>query len=247
MFILYKKRIVLALIGFTIFLSIYGIIYENRKDDIDEYLVKEQSYNQARYVNTIPVTNKVIILDAGHGFPDGGAVGITGAIESNINLAITLKLQELLEESGSTVVLTRSDENGIYDVNEQSKKVSDIKNRVKIGNNCSADIFVSIHLNKINDQRQKGWQTFYNKKSKDGKKLSEDIQYGLNEVIDKNNKRKPKTINNIYIIDHVEIPTCIVECGFLSNIKEEKKLEDAEYQDMLAYGIYLGIINYFYK
>lgn len=165
-------------------------------------------------------------------------------------MKITLKLQNLLEQSGCTVILTRSDENAIYDIDSKTlrqKKISDIHNRVKIGNESSADIFVSIHLNKIPQEQYDGWQTFYKGGNQQGQKLAVSIQNNLNEAIQKENNRVAKTIDNIYIIKHVEIPTTIVECGFLSNQEEEKKLLDDSYQDRLAWGIYNGIIDYFYE
>lgn len=155
----------------------------------------------------------------------------------------------MLEEAGSTVILTRSDENGIYEEESNTlreKKVSDIKNRVKIGNESSADIFVSIHLNKIPQQQYWGWQTFFKDGNEESKKLAESLQNGLNQTIQKENKRESLKIENIYIVDHVEIPIAIVECGFLSNEEEEKLLQTEEYQNKLAWGIYVGIMDYFY-
>ena len=108
----------------------------------------------------------------GHGLPDSGASSNSGVTEESINLSIVKKVQSLLEQSGSTVLLTRSDENGIYDMDSSSirnKKRSDIKNRVKIGNESSADIFVSIHLNKIPQSQYYGWQTFFKNGNEDGK------------------------------------------------------------------------------
>ena len=180
---------------------------------------------------------------------NGAEVG-DGTTEAQTNLKIALKLQNLLEQSGCTVILTRSDENGIYDLESKSlkqKKISDIRNRVKIGNESSADIFVSIHLNKIPEQQYDGWQTFYNKESIQGKKLAEQIQENLNESIQKENKRVASKIENIYIIKKVEIPTTIVECGFLSNPIEKEQLLTDSYQNRLAWGIYNGIIDYFYQ
>ena len=127
------------------------------------------------------------------------------------------------------------------------KKISDIHNRVKIGNESSADIFVSIHLNKIPQSQYDGWQTFYKEGSEDGARLAKTIQENLNKTIQKENNRIAKTIDKIYIIKHVEIPTTIVECGFLSNPDEEKLLLEDEYQNKLAWGIYNGIIDYFYQ
>jgi N-acetylmuramoyl-L-alanine amidase len=199
---------------------------------------------------SLPVSGKTIVVDAGHGVPDEGAQSSNGTTEAQTNLAIALKLQNLLEQSGCTVILTRSDENAIYDIDSKTlkqKKVSDIKNRVKIGNESSADIFVSVHLNKISQSQYDGWQTFYNKDSNEGKELAVSIQNNLNDAIQKENNREAKTIENIYIINNVEIPTTIVECGFLSNPEEEKNLLDDTYQNKLAWGIYNGIIDYFYE
>lgn len=154
----------------------------------------------------------------------------------------------LLEQSGSNVILTRSDENAIYDIDKKTlreKKNSDIRNRVKIGNSSSADIFVSIHLNKIPQNQYYGWQTFFKNGSEDGKKLATCIQNNLNEAIQKENKRVPLKISNVYIIKHVEIPISIVECGFLSNPEEENQLQNDDYQNRLAWGIYNGIMDYF--
>ena len=204
------------------------------------------------YIDTVslPVSGKVVIIDAGHGVPDEGAEVGDGTTEAQTNLKIALKLQNLLEQSGCTVILTRSDENGIYDLDSKTlkqKKISDIRNRVKIGNKSSADIFVSIHLNKIPQEQYDGWQTFYNKNSKQGQKLAKQIQSNLNEAIQKENKRVASKIENIYIINNVEIPTTIVECGFLSNPQEKEQLLTDSYQNRLAWGIYNGIIGYFYE
>ena len=114
---------------------------------------------------------------------------------------------------------------------------SDIKNRVKIGNSSSADIFVSIHLNKIPQSQYSGWQTFFKSGSEQGEKLA----------TSKENNRVPMKLDNVYIVKNVEIPLTIVECGFLSNEEEERKLQEDDYQDKLAWGIYNGIINYFYE
>lgn len=124
-------------------------------------------------------------------------------------------------------------------------KVSDIKNRVKIGNDSSADILVSIHLNKGDNSSYNGFQTFYKKDDEQGKRLASDIQASLKDTIKTENKREAHEISGIYLVDNVEIPTTIVECGFLSNPQEEEKLLTDEYQNQLAWGIYIGIINYF--
>lgn len=171
-----------------------------------------------------------------------------GTTEAQTNLKIVLKLQNLLEQSGCTVILTRSDENAIYDLDKNTlreKKISDIRNRVKIGNSSSADIFVSIHLNKIPQQQYWGWQCFYNSGNEKSINLAKKIQFNLNDAIQKENKRVAMKLDTVYIMKHVEIPISIVECGFLSNPEEEQQLLDDGYQDKLAWGIFNGIIDYF--
>lgn len=198
--------------------------------------------------NSIPITSHVVVIDAGHGKPDEGAVGMYGTTEEAINLKISLKLQKLIEQSGGKVYLTRSDENGIYSqdsVNIKQKKASDIKNRVNIGSQEDVDVFVSIHLNKYPESIYKGWQTFYQESSEDSKNLATFVQNGISNTIDIENNRVPLPIKNIYIMDHMTKPTITVECGFLSNEDEVKRLGDDEYQNKLAWGIYIGIQDYF--
>ena len=175
---------------------------------------------------------------------------VIGTTEAATNLKITLKLQSLLEQSGATVILTRSDENAIYDLDKNTlreKKISDIHNRVKIGNESSADMFVSIHLNKIPQAQYYGWQCFYKQNDERSTNLAKSIQTNLNEAIQKENKRVAMKLDSVYIMKHVEIPISIVECGFLSNPEEEKELLEDEYQNRLAWGIYNGIMDYFYE
>ncbi len=235
MIVLNKKKIRLTIL--IVFALVFGVaILNDNKESVPTV--------------SLPVSGKTIVIDAGHGKPDEGAQSSRGTTEAETNLKIALKLQNLLEQSGSSVVLTRSDENAIYDLDAKTlkeKKISDIHNRVKIGNESSADIFVSIHLNKIPQQQYDGWQTFYNAESQDGQKLAVAIQNNLNNAIQKENNRVAKSIENIYIIKHVEIPITIVECGFLSNPEEEQKLLEDEYQNRLAWGIYNGIVDYFYQ
>lgn len=179
-----------------------------------------------------------------------GAESSNGTTEAETNLKIALKVQNLLEQSGCTVILTRSDENAIYDVDSttlKQKKISDIHNRVKIGNESSADIFVSIHLNKIPQGQYYGWQCFYKSSDENSIKLAKQLQENLNKSIQKENKRVAMKLDTIYIMKHVEIPISIVECGFLSNPEEEKQLLEDSYQNRLAWGIYNGIQEYFYE
>lgn len=236
MIILSKKRF--GIISTILLISLFVFVFQ------------VASSKQTVQTVSLPVSNKVIVLDAGHGKPDEGAQSSNGTTEAETNLKITLKVQSLLEQSGATVVLTRSDENAIYDLDKttlRQKKISDIHNRVKIGNESSADIFVSIHLNKISQQQYYGWQCFYRQNDEKSTALAKSLQENLNDSIQKENKRVSMKLDNVYIIKHVEIPISIVECGFLSNPEEETQLLSDDYQNRLAWGIYNGIMDYFYN
>ena len=199
-------------------------------------------------VSSIPISNHTIILDAGHGNPDGGAVGIDGSIESEINLNIVLQLQKLFEASNCNVILTRSDENGIYEATAESirdKKISDMKNRATIANNSGAELFLSIHMNKLEQSQYSGWQTFFKNNDDQSKNIAENIQTSLNHFLKKENHRTIKSISGIYLTKNVDIPLVLVECGFLSNPEETKLLQTEQYQKELAWSIYIGVMDYF--
>lgn len=233
-----KKRIICFFV-FCIFL-VYSFIVAG--------ILKLKDENESIMTNSTAVTSHVIVIDAGHGKPDEGAVGLYGTTEEAINLKIALKLQALIEQSGGIVYLTRSDENGIYSADSNTikqMKVSDIKNRVAIGNQEDVDIFISIHLNKYPESIYSGWQTFYQSDNEESLKLATCIQEGLNNSISTPNNRVPLPLKGIYIMDNVENTTVTVECGFLSNEDEAKKLQEDEYQDKLAWGIFIGIQDFF--
>lgn len=231
MFVINGRRILFLFS--CIFLSIFSFFAFSNKESV--------------LTSSTPISDSIIIVDAGHGFPDEGASSKDGTTEANINLSIALKLQELLEASGSSTLLTRSDENGIYDSDKNSikeKKVSDLKNRVNLINESNSNLLVSIHLNKFDDSKYSGWQTFYRKNDEASKQLAVSIQNNLNIAIQKENKREALSISNKYIIDKTKIPATIVECGFLSNEEELSLLKNDEYQEKIAWGIYTGIMDY---
>lgn len=248
MIIINKKRIkiILSCILISVFTfaiqATNGTIKSKEKDILKTTETKETT--------ATPASGKTIVLDAGHGKPDEGAQSNNGTTEAEINLKITLKVQKLLEQNRSNVILTRSDENAIYDIDSKTlrqKKITDIRNRVKIGNENSVDAFVSIHLNKIPQSQYYGWQCFFNTKNEKSIELAKNIQENLNKSIQKENKRVAMKLDTVYIMKKVEVPISIVECGFLSNPEEERQLLDENYQDRLAWGIYNGIVEYFDK
>lgn len=226
MIFLNKKRVIFILLAITI--SIFSSINKNSIE-----------------VSSTPISSHLVILDAGHGFPDGGAVGTDGTEEANINLDIVLKIQKLLEASGCSVILTRSDQNGIYDFDAKNKKKSDLINRTKFANESDAEIFISIHLNKIDITSCSGWQTFYQIDNSNSKELANYIQVNLNTTIEKNKTREILPLTGKYLMDNIKIPTVTVECGFLSNTSDLINLKNDSYQEKLAWGIYEGIIDYF--
>lgn len=235
MFLLNKKRIL-----FICFAIIISIFYHSTSN----YYQKN-----TLLTSSTPLSNHTIILDAGHGNPDGGATNLNGDIkESDLNLQLVLKLQNLLESANCKVILTRSDENGIYAADAKSireKKISDMKNRVEISKTPDAEIFVSIHMNKLEQTQYSGWQTFYKNKDEKSKEIAQNIQSNLNCFIENKNNREIKSISGIYLTKNVDIPLVIIECGFLSNKKEAELLSSTNYQDKLAWSIYIGLMDYF--
>ena len=198
-------------------------------------------------VSATPVSGKVIVIDAGHGSPDGGATGYSGASEKDINLIIAKKTGDFLNKCGAQVIYTRESDNAISDnLNDTVAKIksSDMKKRVYIRDSSNADIFISIHMNIFSDKRYKGAQVFYTASS-ENKELAESIQYSLRNILDKTNKREVIDAGrSIFVLNDSIIPSALIECGFISNPEEEKKLLSDSYQNKIAYAIGSGIIKY---
>jgi N-acetylmuramoyl-L-alanine amidase len=203
------------------------------------------SFKKGYYIaafKTVPIMNKVIVIDAGHGGPDPGKPGKYGKDEDELNLEIAQKLRELIEESGGIVVMTRED-----DTLSDSSLSKDLKNRVVKANEVIADVLISIHLNSFSQSKYKGAQVFYQNNSEKGKLLAELIQQELRNTLDPNNDRMAKSSNSYYLLRNAKMPAVIVECGFMSNPEEEKLLNDGNYQYKIAWAIYKGLIHYFQK
>lgn len=180
--------------------------------------------------------SEVIYIDPGHGGFDGGCVG-TNTIEKDINLSVSLKLKKYLESVGYKVKLTRD-----KDVALSNDKAKDIKKRVSLINNSNTLIYISIHSNYFPIKNVYGAQVFYKNDSKN-ELLSKSIQKYLNDT-NIGNRRVAKEIKDKYITDNIYANGCIVEVGFLSNLEEERKLNNDSYQSLVAYCIYLGILTY---
>lgn len=189
------------------------------------------------------VLSPIIIIDAGHGGADPGKVGTKGTLEKDINLNIALYLKEILESQEMTVILTREKDMDLA-TESSNFKSSDMKNRVSFIHENNGDMAISIHQNSYTDPRIYGAQCFYHTSSEDGKTLASYLQQQIIASTNQTKIREIKGNEDYYLLKHSEIPTVIVECGFLSNPQEEQLLLQANYQRKMAWAIHLGILNY---
>lgn len=185
---------------------------------------------------------KMVVLDAGHGGSDPGKIGINKCKEKDINLQIAMKVKEKLEKEKIKVIMTREDENGLSSGETSNHKAEDMKKRVEIINESKASIAVSIHQNSYTSEEVKGAQVFYFSHSEEGKKMAQIMQENF-RLSNPQNKRQAKENSTYYMLKKTEIPTIIVECGFLSNWEEAEKLVTTEYQEKTAQIICDGIMN----
>lgn len=204
------------------------------------------------YTTTIPVSNsitgKVIVLDAGHGGKDGGAIAKDGTVEKDLNLKIALKVKELLEKKNIKVILTRDSDKDLCDGEKEtikSRKVQDINKRIDIINNSNANLLVSIHMNSFPQEKYSGWQTFYKKNCVYSSEVAKLVQENIGKTTQIDNNRVAMEINGVKIIEKSTIPAILIECGFLSNEEEAKMLNTEEYQKQIAEGIVNGIVQWY--
>lgn len=180
-------------------------------------------------------TRWCIVLDAGHGGEDGGATSCTGVLESGINLEITLRLRDLLHLLGRDTRMIRSSDISVYTKGGSiaQKKMSDLKERVRIVNTTSHAILLSIHQNNFSDSRYSGAQVFY-ADTPDSEQLAKNLQSTFVSSLNKGSNRKSKQCDGIYLMEHISCPGILVECGFLSNPVEEARLRSPQYQKKLC-------------
>lgn len=189
--------------------------------------------------------SRVVVIDPGHGGVDPGKIGINDALEKEVNLNISFFLKEELLEAGFQVVMTRTEDVGLYSETDNNKKLADMKARCKIIEESDADIVVSIHQNSFSTESVHGGQIFYYHHSVEGKRLAECLQSAFKQYVDETNDRVAKSNDNYYMLLHTPCPTVIAECGFLSNAAEAELLCSEEYQKKIAAGICQGILTYF--
>ncbi|MCL2514050.1 MAG: N-acetylmuramoyl-L-alanine amidase [Oscillospiraceae bacterium] len=192
-----------------------------------------------------PVT---AIIDAGHGGIDGGTSAADGTLEKVLNLQIAEKLNDILRLYGYSTVMTRTDDNSIYDPGTKTirkQKVSDINNRMAIMNKTDNCIFISIHQNYIQGANNSGSIVFYSGNNEESKILADFIQQSIKKSLQPESKRGTiKSGSSIYLLHNAKKPAVLVECGFLSNPNETKLLKSEDYQKKLAFSIANGILDY---
>ena len=218
-----KHTMCVILVGVILICSIVGVCYA----------VKATSSPKALYT---------IVIDAGHGGRDGGAVGSTGVTESELNLAFSLKLKEMCEDYGFKVVLTRKDMNGLYSLFASNKKKSEMQKRQEIIEKAKPDVMVSIHMNSFSASSS-GAQCFYANGNESGQVLATSVQQALSTEIE--HTGTSAKVGDFYVLNCTDYPSVLVECGFLSNPDEERKLCDEDYQSNFCRLLLYGILDYF--
>ena len=190
--------------------------------------------------------NRVVVIDAGHGGVDPGAVGKGKVLEKDVALAVSKRLQALAQQSGAKTIMVREDDRDLGTSQGLLKrKREDLAQRIQLALDTQAEVYISIHANSFPDAKLTGAQTFYHSYSPEGKLLAQSIQQELNSMT--NGKRVVKGNQDIYVLKKAHQAAVTVELGFLSNLEEEQLLTTPEYQEKLAIAIYQGISVYFSK
>jgi len=237
MFLIIKKSKIFALLGLLLLVSGFSWIYQYGAS-IQAVSTQEIAADKGT----------VLIIDPGHGGEDGGAVAADGTVESDINLSIAKKLESQAKLMGWKTLMTRREDISIYDDNCKTlreKKVSDLKNRVKLCNETDNGVLISIHQNSLPDAKNvRGAQVFYNQFF-GSKELAEAIQLRLNTFINGDHPKTAKPIgSNVYLLSHAQCPSVIVECGFLSNGEDLLQLTDEYYQKKISAVIFAAAIDH---
>lgn len=197
--------------------------------------------HKSEAISSFSVKNRFcVVLDAGHGSPDGGAVGINGTLEKDINLDVVLKLRQILENRGMKVILTREGDSGIFDSNAETiheKKVSDMKRRLDIINNSNADLFISVHMNSFTDTTSNGLHVFYSRNHPQAEETAIRIQKKISSLTGAKTHAVKTASESLYLMKNPVPPSVLVECGFISNPEEEKLLNDENYRAKIAFAI----------
>lgn len=189
-----------------------------------------------------------IVIDAGHGGEDGGAVSESGMLEKDINLSIANDTSALFYLLGFDVTQTRKNDIALDNGEDtiRKRKVSDMKKRLEIFNSSKENTIISIHQNKFSESKYHGTQIFYSPNNPKSKQLADSIKYSVKGLLQPDNERECKKADSgIYLLKNTNNPAVIVECGFISNGEECKNLLDSQYQKQMAYSITAGFLSYY--
>ena len=193
--------------------------------------------------NTDQSQQFVVVVDAGHGGVDPGGIGIkTKVKEADLNLTISKNLQQLLEAAGVRVVMTRTDENGLYGVYTKNYKKEDMAKRKAIIAQANPDVVVSVHMNRFTNKSLRGAQAFYNQNNSNGAQLAACVQEEFKSKLAESNREI--SYGDYFMVKCTSAAAIIAECGYLSNAEDEKLLCTEEYQHKVAYSIFCGIVRY---
>lgn len=202
------------------------------------------TYFAVANASTSPKPIHTVVIDAGHGGIDAGSSGkTTGVKESDLNLRYAKALKQFLEDSNIKVVMTRKDENGLYNPNASNKKKSEMQKRKQIIDNSNADLVISVHMNSFNLSSCKGAQVFYAKGNENGKNLASSVQSFIAEGF--STAKKTASVGDYFVLNCTDKPAILVEFGFLSNPEEEKLLQTDEYMKKMCYCVLGGVLEYF--
>ncbi len=212
--------VVIALIGIMVLLDLFGLFHSS-----DTAVFYPTKFGE-----------QVLIIDAGHGGADGGAISESGTVESTLNLEIAQKLNQLAGLYGVRTLMIRVDDSSIHDESASTlreQKRSDLENRVELINNTENGVLISIHQNIFPDSFSKGTQVFYGGESSQSWAVY--TQELFRDTLQNDNSRQAAKISDsVYLMSHISCPAILVECGFLSNSQEEALLQADSYQLNLA-------------
>lgn len=236
---MYKNKTITAIANFLSAVLIFMLIYRSLGGVINDVDGIHSAFAPGGVEQTV-------IIDAGHGGEDVGAIGVCEIYEKDLNMQISEKLGEYLNAAGFRVIYTRTEDRLLY-TDEQNikgmRKIYDLKNRMAIANAYTNAIFISIHMNFYGHPSCSGLQVYHAFDS-DSKLLADAIQLSVKNTLQPTNKRTIKEGKDIYVLENCNLPAILIECGFISNPEECKKLSEKEYQKELCFSILCGIIEY---
>lgn len=224
---------------FTVFILLLAAFSEG----VSEYIAKSDAYTEAAI---LVAEGRTVVIDAGHGGEDCGAIGVNGAYEKDLNFTVATMLGRMLSERGYAVVYTRTEDRLLYTEAENVKgirKISDLKNRCKIGAEYPNATFISIHMNTYGSSKYSGLQVYYGLNDEGSYALATAIQSSVRTGLQPDNKRSVKRGEGMYLMENLDNTAVLIECGFISNPEECEKLCEKEYQKQLCFQILCGIIE----